>query len=62
MGLIPEEHKQHLKEEFQKTLKDAVRIVVFTQETECPLCKQARELAENVGALSNKIKVKYTIS
>jgi len=57
MGLIPEEHKQHLKEEFEKNLKDDVRIVVFTQETECPFCKEARELAEEVGALSNKIKV-----
>jgi len=57
MGLIPEEHKQHLKEELEKNLKDDVRIVMFTQETECPLCKQARELAEEVGALSNKIKV-----
>jgi len=57
MGLIPEEHKQHLKEEFDKNLKDDVRIVVFTQETECPFCKQARELAEEVGAFSNKIKV-----
>jgi len=57
MGLIPEEHKQHLKEEFEKNLKDDVRIVVFTQEVECPFCKQARELAEEVGALSNKIKV-----
>jgi len=57
MGLIPEEHKQHLKEEFKKNLKDDVRILMFTQETECPLCKQARELAEEVGAFSNKIKV-----
>jgi len=57
MGLIPEEHKKHLKEEFEKNLKDNVRILVFTQETECPLCKQARELAEEVGAFSSKIKV-----
>jgi len=57
MGLIPEEHKQHLKEEFEKNLKDEVRLLVFTQETECPFCKQARELTEEVGAISNKIKV-----
>jgi len=57
MALIPEEHKQHLKEEFEKNLKGEVRIIMFTQETECPLCKQARELTEEVGALSNKIKV-----
>ena len=57
MGLIPEEHKQRLKEEFEKNLEDEVSIVVFTQEIECPFCKQARELAEEVGALSNKIRV-----
>jgi len=57
MGLIPEEHKQHLKEEFGKNLKEEVRIIVFTQETECPFCKQARELVEEVATISNKIKV-----
>jgi cytochrome c-type biogenesis protein CcmH/NrfF len=57
MGLIPKEQKQQLKEEFEKNLKDEVRILVFTQETECPFCKQARELAEEVGAVSTKIKV-----
>jgi glutaredoxin-like protein len=57
MGLISEEHKQRLKEEFEKNLKGDVRIVVFTQEAECPFCKEARELAEEVGALSDKIKV-----
>ena len=57
MGLIPKGQKQQLKEEFEKNLRDEVRILVFTQETECPFCKQARELAEEVGAFSNKIKV-----
>ena len=57
MGLIPKEQKQQLKEEFERNLRDEVRILVFTQETECPFCKQARELAEEVGAVSTKIKV-----
>ncbi|MFQ5758913.1 MAG: thioredoxin family protein, partial [Candidatus Bathyarchaeia archaeon] len=57
MGIIPEEHKQHLKEEFEKKLKDEVRVILFTQEIECPSCKQARELTEEVSALSNKIEV-----
>ncbi|MDH4221552.1 MAG: thioredoxin family protein [Candidatus Bathyarchaeota archaeon] len=57
MGLIPKEQKQQLKEDFEKNLKGEVRILVFTQETECPFCKQSRELAEEVGAFSNKIKV-----
>ena len=56
MGLIPEEHKQHLKEEFETKLKDEVRLVMFTQETECAHCKEARELVQEIAELSNKIK------
>lgn len=57
MGLIPEENKQHLKEEFEKNLKDEVRILVFTQEVECLICRQVRELAEEVSSASDRIKV-----
>jgi len=57
MGLISEEQKQRLKEEFERSLKDDVRVLVFTQETECPFCKEARELAEDVASVSNKFKV-----
>lgn len=56
MGLIPEEPKQHLKEEFEAKLKDEVRLVMFTQETECAHCKEARELVQETAELSNKIK------
>ncbi len=56
MGLIPEEHKQHLKKEFEAKLKDEVRLVMFTQETECAHCKEARELVQETAGLSNKIE------
>lgn len=56
MGLIPEEHKQHLKEEFEAKLKDEVRLVMFTQEIECADCKETRELVQEIAELSNKIK------
>jgi len=57
LGLIPEEHKAHLKEELQKGLKDPVRIVLFTQEIECQFCKEARELVQEVASLApDKIK------
>jgi glutaredoxin-like protein len=55
--LIPEEHKKHLREEFEASLKDEVRLVMFTQETECAHCKEARELVEEIAELSDKIKV-----
>ena len=56
MGFIPEEHKQHLKEAFEAKLKDEVHLVMFTQETECTHCKEARELVQEIAELSNKIK------
>jgi len=56
VGVIPKEQEQRFKEDFEKNLKGEVRILVFTQEIECPFCKQSRELAE-VGAFSDKIKV-----
>ena len=56
MGLIPEEPKQHLREEFEAKLKDEVHLVMFTQETECARCREARELVEEIAGLSSKIK------
>jgi glutaredoxin-like protein len=57
MGFIPDEHKQHIKEDLEKSLLGEVKIIVFTQEIECQLCKQTRELVQEVGGLSEKIKV-----
>jgi glutaredoxin-like protein len=57
LGLIPEEHKPHLKEELQAGLKDSVRVVLFTQEFECEFCKESRELVTEVAELApDKIK------
>jgi len=38
-------------------LKDKVRLIVFTQETECMFCAQNRELASDMAALSDRISV-----
>ena len=57
MGVVPEEHKKHLKEELDAGMKDEVRLVVFTQENECQFCKETRELVQEVASLSDKIKV-----
>jgi len=58
MGLLPEEHKMHIKEELQQNVKEPVRLVVFTQEMECQFCKETRELAQEVANfLPDKIKV-----
>jgi len=57
MGLIPDEHKQHIKEDLEKSLLGEVKVIVFTQEIECQFCKQTRELVQEIGELSNKIQV-----
>jgi glutaredoxin-like protein len=56
LGLIPEEHKRHLKEKFKAKLKDEVRLVMFTQEAECAHCREAIELVQEIAKLTDKIK------
>jgi len=46
-----------IKKQFEK-LEGDVELIVFTQELECQFCKETRELALEVGALSPKIKTK----
>jgi len=57
MGIIPDRHKEHLKQEFEKNLIDDVKLTVFTQEMECMFCREARELVQEVATISNKLKV-----
>lgn len=56
MPLIPEQHKAHVREELT-SLQNPVRIIVFTQETECGFCRETRELAQEIAQLSEKISV-----
>ena len=57
MGIIPDEVKEHLKKELEQAMVDEVRVVLFTQEIECPFCKETREIVEEAASLSPKIKV-----
>lgn len=57
MGLISESDKKRLSGLFERQFKDDVKLVFFTQENECPICTTVRELLEEVGGLSDKIKV-----
>ncbi len=52
MGLIKEDQQKQLKELFKK-LKNGVKLVYFTQEMECPFCKETRELLEEISSLSD---------
>jgi len=52
MPLIPDQHRKHVSEELA-SLENPVRIIVFTQEFECDLCRESRELAQEIAQLSS---------
>jgi len=58
MGMIPESNKSKLRTDLAKILVNPVTLTVFTQEMECDYCKETRELIEELGSLSDKIKTK----
>jgi glutaredoxin-like protein len=55
LSLLPDDKKELLRNDFKHELVDPVKIVMFTQETECRYCSQTRELATEIGSLSDKI-------
>lgn len=55
VGVISEEHREHLREELARRLVNPVKLVVFTQKFECPYCAQTRSLVEELAGLSDKI-------
>jgi glutaredoxin-like protein len=56
MGLIPEEHKEHIKSQLAQNMVNTVRIVMFTQEMECKFCSETKQLIIEMAALNDKIK------
>jgi glutaredoxin-like protein len=56
MALLGEKEREKVAEAL-KGLERDVRLVVFTQEFECPLCAMNRELAQELGTLSPKLRV-----
>jgi glutaredoxin-like protein len=56
MGLLSEKDKEKAKEILKK-LENPVKVVIFTQEFECPTCSQARGIIEETVSLSDKIKI-----
>ncbi|MEM3627011.1 MAG: thioredoxin family protein [Candidatus Bathyarchaeia archaeon] len=57
MSLIPEEHREHLKNELNEKMENPVKIVMFTQAVECPFCAETRQLINELASLNDKIKV-----
>lgn len=56
MGMLKEKDRKKLIEIFEKIEKD-VKIVIFTQEMECPHCEMTREMLEEISALSGKLSL-----
>jgi glutaredoxin-like protein len=57
MPLISEQDAEHLRHEFEETLVDPVKLLVFTQTFECQFCAETRQIAEEIDELSDKIAV-----
>lgn len=56
MSLLNEQDRQYLAEKFQ-AIQYPVKLVLFTQEFECQFCRETRQIAEEVAALSDKISL-----
>ncbi len=58
MGMIRDEDRKYLEEEFNKNLKEDVDLVVFTSEdAKCQYCKETKALAEELAGINEKIKL-----
>jgi len=57
LGILPDSQMTRLKAELAKALVNPVTLTMFTQEIECDYCKETREIVEQIGSLSDKIKI-----
>ncbi len=58
MGLISEEDRKYLQEEFEKNLKEDVSVLIFTvNDPSCRYCKETLEIAKELESLSDLIHV-----
>jgi glutaredoxin-like protein len=56
MALLREKDRQFIIKEFE-ALKHPVKMIVFTQDFECDFCKETRQIAEELAALSDQISL-----
>ncbi len=56
MGILKEKDREKLINIFKDIEKD-VKIVMFTQEMECPRCEMTRLMLEEVSGLSDKLSL-----
>ena len=56
MSLIPDEHREHIKNELAENLVNPVRLIMFTEQFECQMCAQTKQLVTEIAALNDKIQ------
>jgi len=54
--MLNDKVRDQVKKKFE-TLKNPVKLIIFTQEFECDYCHDARSLAEELAELSDKVRV-----
>lgn len=57
MGMIPQDKIELLRSDFKDKLVNPVKIVMFTQETECASCQSTRELIQEIASVDNRISI-----
>jgi glutaredoxin-like protein len=55
MPLISEKDAEYLRNEFENSLVNPVKLVMFTQAIECQFCAETRQIVEEITNLSDKI-------
>lgn len=55
MPMLKDENRKEVSEQLAG-LPGPVRLVMFTQEFECDLCAETRELAQEIASLSDKVE------
>ncbi len=57
MGLLEEKDKKYLKDMFNEKLVDEVKLVFFSNETNCQYCSEIRMLLNDVKELTDKLSI-----
>lgn len=55
MPLISDKDAEYLRNEFETSLVNPVKLVMFTQAIECQFCAETRQIVEEITNLSDKI-------
>jgi glutaredoxin-like protein len=57
MPLISAKDAEYLRQEFETSLVNPVKLLMFTQTIECQFCAETRQIVEEIAGLSDKITV-----